>query len=1048
MRRSLLPELVHDAVRGRVRFRHAPLVGDAGLADAVVAVLSSLTGVHSVRASSITGSVLVLYSPPLDSTVLGRAIARVSSAAHVASGPRGRHGGSVAPAGGPRESAEHFDGREPARGSKPRVPRGNALAPPRISSPSGDFAWHATPLAEALRKLDVRGSQGLTDAEVLARRARYGSNELPRTAPRSAWAIFSDQLTNLPIVLLGVSAGISLLTGGLADAVVISAVVLLNAGIATRTEKQAERTILGLAQYHPQPVRVRRAGRRLELAPCDIVPGDLIELQPGTLIAADARLLEAADLTVNESALTGEALPVDKDPAARVLADAALADRVNMVYRGTAITGGLGSAVVTATGAASEIGRVQSLLGAVRPPETPIQRELGDVEKDLVVVNGLLCAAVFGLGVLRGEGWLPMLRTAISLAVAAIPEGLPAVATTTLALGIQDMKARGVLVRKLEAVETLGAVETVGLDKTGTLTQNRMAVVAIHVDGVLLDLAGAVLAFEGREADPRVRTIAIRMFEVASLCSDADVGCDAEEPLVAGTPTESALVRAALDLGVDVVTSRQVHPVRRTVQRTLRRKRMSTLHASERGRMLLCVKGDPVEVLERCTHRLACDGTIALDSTARAEIGRVNQRMAGRALRVLGMAMREQGGDPANEAQLTWLGLAGLTDPIRTSAPSAIKVLHGAGIRTVMVTGDQSATAFAIARELDLADGAEVRVLEAGRIRGLDPKLLAAIAANPHVFARVSPVDKLEIVRALQAGGHIVAMTGDGINDGPALKAADVGIAMGSAGTDVAREVADIVLASDELDGIVEAVRLGRATYANIRKVLRFLVGTNAAETMVMLGASIAGWPEPLHPMQLLWLNLVTDVLPGLALGLEPPEPDVLEQPPHDPRLPILEPSDYRRLLLEGSILGGATLAAFLLEGGLRDPRRAGPSAPPTRASTVAFHGLTLSQLAHAIACRSEHHGMLEELRRPPNRRLYAALGVCIALQTGAQALPFMRRLLGLTQLRAADIGVILGVSATAIVANEVAGAVVRRRRSENTVLQSGVRQTSQKAGA
>jgi Ca2+-transporting ATPase len=889
-----------------------------------------------------------------------------------------------------------------------------------------------------LRKLGVQPRSGLTGTEVIARRLRYGDNALPRTEPRSGWAIFADQLTNLPILLLGASAGISLVTGGVADAVVIGAVVLLNAGIATRTEKQAERTILGLSQYRPHPVRVRRDGERIEVPPSELVPGDVLDLEPGTLIAADARLVGADDLTVNESALTGEALPVHKDAAAGLRADVPLADRVNMVYRGTAVTGGRGQAVVAATGARSEIGRIQTLLGAVRPPETPIQRELGEVEKELVIVNGALCAVVFGLGLLRGEGWLPMLRTAISLAVAAIPEGLPAVATTTLAVGIQDMRRRGVLVRKLEAVETLGAVETVGMDKTGTLTQNRMMAVALHVDAATFDVDGGTMAADGKAADPKARQIATRLCEVAALCSDATLQGSGTSATVAGTPTEAALVRAAIDFGIDVAAVRRAQPIERTAQRALGRKRMSTLHAGAGGRRLLCVKGDPIEVLERCTLRLARGGPVALDAASRAEILTANQRMAGRALRVLGVAVRDGGGDPKDESALTWLGLAGLADPIRPGAPAAIRQMHGAGIRTVMVTGDQSATAFAIARELDLAEGAEVRVLEAGRIRGLDPKLLAAIAANPHVFARVSPVDKLEIVRALQAGGHIVAMTGDGINDGPALKAADIGIAMGSAGTDVAREVADIVLSTDELDGMVDAIRLGRATYANIRKALRFLVGTNAAETIVMLGASVAGWPEPLHPMQLLWLNLVTDVLPGLALGLEPPEPDVMEQPPHDPRVPILEPADFRRLLLEGAILGAGTLAAFLAEGGLRDPRHAGPNPPPTRGSTVAFHGLTLSQLAHAIACRSENHGILEEFRRPANARLYAALAACLALQAGAQALPATRRLLGLTPLRATDLGVIAAVALGSVVANEAAGAILYRRGAARPARSTG----------
>jgi Ca2+-transporting ATPase len=342
---------------------------------------------------------------------------------------------------------------------------------------------------------------------------------------------------------------------------------------------------------------------------------------------------------------------------------------------------------------------------------------------------------------------------------------------------------------------------------------------------------------------------------------------------------------------------------------------------------------------------------------------------------------------------------------VRAQAIPAIRVLHKAGVRTVMITGDQSATAFAIAKALNLGDGGEIRVLEAGQIKGVDAAVLAALASHPHVFARVNPADKLAIVRALQSGGHLVAMTGDGINDGPALRAADVGIAMGRGGADVAREVADIVLANDELSRVIEALRLGRSTYANIRKVLRFLVSTNAGESAMMLGASLAGLPEPLTPIQLLWLNLVTDVLPGLALGLEPPDPDVLEQPPHDPAAPILGKADFRRLLLEGGIIGGSALASSLLAG-----------------NTAAFHGLTLAQLVHAVACRSERKGVLEELHRAPSRKLYAALGACLALQGAAQALPPLRRLLGLAPLAAADLAAVLGVAAGSAALNEIAG--------------------------
>jgi Ca2+-transporting ATPase len=492
------------------------------------------------------------------------------------------------------------------------------------------------------------------------------------------------------------------------------------------------------------------------------------------------------------------------------------------------------------------------------------------------------------------------------------------------------------------------------------------------------------------------------MLEAAALCSEARLGPDGR---IDGTATESALVQAALERGIDVGRLRRERPILESVARTLGRKRMSTLHALPGGREALYVKGDPVEVLERCSHRLTAGGAVPLDGTAREEVLRANQRMAGGALRVLGMARGEGGGDPHSEGNLVWLGLAGLANPLRPGAAPAIRVLHKAGVRTVMITGDQSATAFAIARALDLGNGGEIRVLESGRIRGVDPGLLAAIAAHPHVFARVSPADKLAIVRALQAGGRVVAMTGDGINDGPALKAADIGIAMGAAGTDVAREVADIVLATDELSGVIEALRLGRATYANIRKVLRFLISTNAGETLMMLGASIAGLPEPLTPMQLLWVNLVTDVLPGLALGLEPPEPDVLEQPPHDPRASILEAPDFRRLLAEGALMGASALAVSLLAG-----------------NSAAFHGLTAAQLVHAIACRSERKGVLAELGRAPNRRLYGALGACIALQGAAQAVPALRTALGLAPLSARDVAAAALAAGVSTALNEIAG--------------------------
>jgi Ca2+-transporting ATPase len=447
---------------------------------------------------------------------------------------------------------------------------------------------------------------------------------------------------------------------------------------------------------------------------------------------------------------------------------------------------------------------------------------------------------------------------------------------------------------------------------------------------------------------------------------------------------------------------------------------MSTLHEKDDRGSLLCVKGDPVEVLDRCTMRRTATGLVPLDSVARADILRANERMAGQALRVLGVAVGENGGDPRDERDLVWLGLAGLANPLRPNVMPALGKLHRAGIRTVMITGDQSATAFAIARKLDLGNGGELKVLEAGQIAGLAPDMLAALAAQPQVFARVSPVDKLNIVKALQASGRIVAMTGDGINDGPALRAADVGIAMGGAGTDVAREVADIGLADDDLQGIIEAVRLGRATYANIRKVLRYLVSTNASETMVMMGAALVGGGAPLTPMQLLWLNLASDPLPALALGLEPPEADVLDRPPHDPRASILSLSDFRHILREGAVMGAAALSGYFLSGG---------GATAARAGTITFHGLTFAQLLHAFSSRSQTRGILAEFDRPANRTLYGAVAASAGLQFAAQAIPSARRLLGLAPLRPLDLLSIGGIALGSALVNDIVGYALREDR-------------------
>ncbi len=924
--------------------------------------MAGLPGVISARANPVTGSVLVRAAPSVSPRTVRLAL--------------GRALGDMLPA------------------------RSLSAAAPEPWDELASHAWHAMPVASTITLLRVDPARGLTQTEAVNRLARFGPNALPIAEPRSALAIFLDQLASVPVALLAASAAVSLATSGLADAAAIAAVVLVNAGIATVTERNAELTIRGLAQAAPAPVPVRRAGRRQLVPVASLVPGDVMLLEPGVLVPADARLLAARDLTVNESALTGESLPVHKDAGAVVAVEAPLADRATMVFRGTAVTGGSGEAVVVATGAATEIGRVHALLGSVRPPETPIERQLSEVGRDLVLINGAISGLVAAIGLARGQPWPQILRSAISLAVAAVPEGLPAVATTTLALGIQDMKRRRILVRRLDAVETLGTVQVIALDKTGTLTANRMECVALHLDERVVTIT---------DLSDDVRDLARVLFETAALCSDVEE----RDGALIGTPTETALVRGHLALGGRIADLAARFPRLAIVPRAEGRKRMSTLHRGPDGTALLAVKGDPLEVLARCTHRLTARGVLPLDGEAQRAILATNDRMAGQALRVLGIA-RGPGDDPRNERGLVWLGLAGLADPLREGAEEAIRRLHRAGIRTVMITGDQSATAYAIAKQLGLSRTGEVRVLESGALRDLPPDALAALAPQADVFARVSPANKLEIVRALQASGQIVAMTGDGINDGPALRAADIGIAMGGAGTDVAREVAAIVLADDDLSGILEAIRLGRATHANIRKVLRYLIGTNASETIVMLGAALAGLAEPLSPIQLLWLNLVSDPLPALALGLEPAEADVMEVPPHDSRAPILTRDDFRRALREGAVIGGSALVAAL--------------AAPTG---VAFHGLTAAQLLHALLCRSEIHGPFDP-RIGRNSKLLGALGLCFGLQVAAQALPPLRLLLGLGPLSPAGLAAIAATAATPTLINATIDAILRVRQERS----------------
>jgi Ca2+-transporting ATPase len=987
-------EEIHTSVKGRVRFKVKRLYRSERVKRRLVADLSGLHGIKKVSASVLTGTVLVIFN---SDNQLSAIAARIEAIA-------------VQP-----DDAPLSPFGLPAVGSKR----------PEPAETDNGAPWHRMEADSVL--LSLRSSRaGLSPESARERLKKHGPNLLPESVPRSGLSIFVDQFKSLPVALLGVAAGLSLLTAGVADAVVILGVVVINAAIGYATETQAERTIHSLKSLVRPSATVVRGGQMRTIRAEEVVPGDLLLLKPGVYIAADGRLVEDAFLHVDESTLTGESMPVLKNSAALGDAGLPLADRVNMVFMGTLVTGGGGLAVVVATGKETEMGQVQSLIGEAEPPATPMERQLGEFGAQLVLISGAVCGLVFFIGLARGYGFLQMLKSSISLAVAAVPEGLPTVATTTLALGIRNMRKHRVMIRRLEAVETLGSIQTICLDKTGTLTMNRMAVAAIHSgmrsidvsDGKFKSREGAVNPFDCDEL--------LRLIHVVALCSETEIGLEEGEYVLRGSPTENALIHLAVSSGVDVPALRKRHPMLKINHRSENRSYMSTLHesapsgAGDPSPLLLALKGSPAEVLALCRWQLVGGRRAPLTEQDRLRIEIENERMSGNALRVLGAAYTyvDDGAlDRPTPDDLTWVGLVGMSDPIREGVKEFIGVFHRAGIDTVMITGDQSPTAYAIGKELNLAGNGQIEILDSTHLTKVQPEVMTALSKRVHVFSRVSPAHKLQIVQALQKAGKVIAMTGDGINDGPALKAADIGIAMGHAGTDVAREVADVVLEDDDLETMIIAVSHGRTIYNNIRKSVHFLLSTNLSEIMVMFAAISCGLGQPLNAMQLLWINLISDIFPGLALALEAPEPDVLSRPPRDPREPIVKKSDFKRIGFEAAALSAGALGAYgygIVRYGF------GPAA-----STLAFMSLSAGQLLHAISCRSERHSLFDRVGSgsvaslPPNRYLQAALAGSFALQGLALTVPALRSLLGLTPVTLLDGAVIGGTALLPLMVNE-----------------------------
>ncbi len=902
--------------------------------------------------------------------------------------------------------------------------------------------WHNLSPAAATSLLDVDPAVGLTEAEAERRRLEFGDNALAEAEGERWWVQFRRQFQDLVIGLLVAAAVVAGVMGEWTNTAAILAIVFLNGVIGFLQEARAERALSALRKLSVPMARVLREGRTLSLPAVQLVPGDVVLLEAGDQIPADCRLLTSYVLQVQEAALTGESAAVEKSTAENA-PDTVLGDRTSMVHFGTVAVAGRCAAVVTSTGMRTELGKIAGLLQRAVPDETPLQRQLASLGHSLALICLALVLVIFLTRLLRGDGWVETLLLSVSLAVAAIPEGLPAVVTMTLALGLQRMAARRALVRRLPSVETLGAVTVICTDKTGTLTRGEMTVreVATARSRYLVTGAGteprgefqrrAVTdrgadtqasfsdqsgVTEGVAVSPCERDPDLRQLLLTGIrCNNAAVNLrDGAEPRweMVGDPTEGALLVAGMKAGLE--TGRD--GVRVLLERPFdsERRLMSVVVREADGVVLLHVKGAPEAILERCRFEL-CDGvTRELTEERRREVLGIGREMAGRALRMLGLAFRsvgEQQPAAVEESDLVYVGLAGIMDPPREEAREALRRCQAAGIRVVMITGDHPETAHAIGCELGITEAGQAAIT--GRdLDGLNDEQLRGRAGSFRVFARVTAEHKLRIVSALRSVGETVAMTGDGVNDAPAIREADIGVAMGLTGTDVTREASDMVLMDDNFASIVSAVEEGRGIFDSIRRSVQFLLTGNSGEMLLMLLAAAVGWPAPLLAIQILWINLVSDGLPALALGMESPEASLMRQPPRRSTERLLGREQYGRILMHGSVLALVAAAGFgIVHRGY--PECLG------NARATAFGIMAFSQLLLAFAFRSRVTTIVK-MGVLSNPWLLAAIVTSALMQFCIMLLPGLRKVFGIDAVLTWEWGVVLGLSLIPLVAMEM----------------------------
>ncbi len=880
-------------------------------------------------------------------------------------------------------------------------------------------SWHALPAEEASARLQSTRA-GLTRVEASRRLIDFGPNELKVAHRVSPWTILFEQFQNMLVVILLVATALSAFLGHGVEAIAITVIVLFAVVLGFLQEYRAERAIEALREMATPTATVLRDCEEAEVAARELVPGDVVILRAGNRIPADARLIEAVNLRIQEAALSGESVPVAKHTAPLVSHDLALGDRRNMAYAGTAATYGRGRGMVVATGMGTEFGKIAQLLHTVETSKTPLQETLDRLGRKLAQAALVVVAIILVLGAFRGQPLIDLLVFGIALAVAVVPEALPAVVTISLARGVQRLVTRGALIRRLPAVETLGSTSVICSDKTGTLTRDEMTVRELYVANQLLEVSGAGyephgdFSRDGRRIDPSEPLK--RLLQAVALGSDAHIARLEADALwhVKGDPTEGALVVVAAKAGMNKLDLDTRFPRVHDIPFASDTKRMTTLHTTADG-VVAYGKGAPEVILASCESQLTVDGEACLDAARREAILESAGRMAEKALRVLAVATKA-GATPENaERGMTFLGLVGMIDPPRAEARAAIHTCESAGIRVVMITGDHPITARAIARELGL--------LKQGRVvTGLELDAMSDAAFEDDVdtidvFARVTPSHKLRVVTALQKQGHVVAMTGDGVNDAPALKKADIGIAMGITGTDVAREAAAITLTDDNFASIVAAVEEGRGIFGNVKKYLMFLLSSNMGEIGLMAGATLLGLPLPLTAVQILYVNLATDGLPALALAVDPPEPDLMRRPPRNPRTSI-----FTRPVVTLIVVGGGWSAAINVG---MFAWALGSGRSTTEAMAITFVSLLLIQFLKAFSFRSDRTSVLH---RPfANRWLNVAVLWELVLLVLIIYVPVLQKPFGTISLQPMEWAALIGASATVVPVLELAKWMERR---------------------